>query len=173
MKYLYALIVGLVFTGLIAPYYTHSLAQQPEDFDHGRYREVKDAVQTVLVYVAKKYGGETYDEGKLKGFASDTAKLLASVKKEYPEMDYSIIGDQIINAPEQMAKGFMFVTTLIQYKDEKSSIQWEFNTVFGINEVNFYSVRLDGTPKSFDDYYHWNEMRKIPQDTPKKSEQGL
>lgn len=167
MKYLYTLLLSVIFSATV-------FAQEPEDFDHSKYRQVKDAVQTVLVYVAKKYGGDTYNEGKLKGFVADTAKLLASVKKEYPEIEYSVVGDQIINAPEQMAKGFMFVTTVISYKDEKSSIEWEYNTVFGINEVNFYSVQLDGTPKSFDEYYHWNQMRKVTQETKEnKTEQGL
>lgn len=168
MKYLYTLLLSVIFS-------TAVFAQEPpEDFDHSKYRQVKDAVQTVLVYVAKKYGGDTYNEGTLKGFVADTAKLLASVKKEYPAIEYSVVGDQIINAPEQMAKGFMFVTTVISYKDEKSSIDWEYNTVFGINEVNFYSVRLDGTPKSFDEYYHWNHMKKVvEQNKENRTEQGL
>jgi hypothetical protein len=100
--------------------------------------------------------------------------LLADVKKEYPTLEYAVVGNTEINAPEQMAKGFMFVTTAIEYRDEKSTIQWEYNTVFGVNEVNFYSVQVDGKPKRFEDYYKWNELRKIiEEDKTNKSEQGL
>jgi len=174
MRYIQAFIVALILTGFVAPYYTHTVAQEVEDKDHAKYKQVKDAVKTVLVHVAKKYGGETYDEGKLAGFVSDVNTILASVQKEYPNMKYSVAGDPIINTQKAMEKGFMFISTIIEYKDEVGEVSWEFPTVFGINEVSFFSVQLDGTPKKFEDYYRWEQMKKgSVEDKENKTEQGL
>ena len=166
MRYLLALVLSLFLS-------TSTIAQEA-DHDFSVFRQVKDAVQTVLVHVAKKYGGETYDLGKLNAVVAETNKILTTVKKEYPNVDFTVIGDQAINAPDAMQKGFMFVTTVIKYQDQKGTIQWEFNTVFGINELNFYSVQLDGKPKTFDDYNRWQHMKKtIHEDKENKTEQGL
>jgi hypothetical protein len=175
MRYIQAFIIGLVLAGFVAPYYTHTTAaQETEDKDHAKYRQVKDAIKTVLVHVAKKYGGETYDEGKLAGFISEANKILATVQKEYPNIAYSVAGDKDINTPKVLEKGFMFISTIIEYKDEVGTILWEFPTVFGVNEVSFFSVQLDGTPKNFEDYYRWEHMKKGPtEDKENKTEQGL
>jgi hypothetical protein len=167
MRYLLALLMSAFMI-------TATTAQQPEDHDYSVFRQVKDAVQEVLVFTAKKYGGESYDMGKLQGFVADTSKILASVEKEYPNTKFAVMGDATINTPETLGKGFMFVTTIVEYGDKKGTIQWEFNTVFGVNEINFYSVQMDGKPKSFDDYNHWNHLSRRPkEDKENKTEQGL
>jgi hypothetical protein len=174
MRLIHTIIIGLVLAGFIAPYYTQTFAQEVEDQDHSKYRQVKDAVKSVLVHVAKKHGGETYDEGKLAAFVAETSNILASVKKEYPNIEYSVAGDKNINAPDVMQKGFMFVSTILEYKDDTGTISWEFPTVFGVNEVSFYSVQLDGTPKKFEDYYRWEHMKKGPvEEKENNTEQGL
>ena len=174
MRYIHTFIVGMILAGFVTSYYTPTFAQEIEDQDHSKYRQVKDAVKSVLVHVAKKHGGETYDEGKLKAFVSEASLILASVKKEYPNIEYSVAGDTNINTQKAMEKGFMFISTIIEYKDETGTISWEFPTVFGVNEVSFFSVQLDGTPKKFEDYYRWEHMKKGPvEDKENKSEQGL
>lgn len=164
----YLLIVGLILTPII---YAHSeqpkfnpnpkvTAEGEDKFDHGRFFEVKDAVKTAIEYSAKRYGGEEYNEEKLKGFVADTSKILDSLKAEYSTIEYAVIGDPEINAPGLLERGNMFVTTVVEYKDEKDSVIWEFQTVFSINAVDFYVVVQDGKPKSFDDYYHYNHLQK-------------
>lgn len=135
-------------------------AEGDEAFNHGQFFEVKEAAKTAIEYTAKKYGGETYDHGKLKGFIADTTNLLASLKKEYPTIEYAVVGDTEVNSMEILQKGNMFVTTVVEYKDEKDTITWEFQTVFSPNAIDFYVTLYDGKPKSFEDYYHYNHLQK-------------
>lgn len=169
MRYFFAylLISSLVFTPLLlaatpdAPKFNPnpSVEGGEDKFDHGKFREVKDAVKSAIEHVAKKLGGEEYNEGKMKAFVAETSKILESLRVEYPNIQYAVMGDNNINAA-LFVKGHMFLSTTVEYRDEKDSITWEFTTMFGPNMIDFYSTVMDGKPKTFEDYYHYNHLEK-------------
>ena len=153
------LVFGIMF--FIAMTYAFSQTTE-EDFDYGKFRFIKDSVYESLEKVAIKHAGEEYNLGKMNGFVADASSRLVQLTKDHPTFKYKVFGnvEKEKEIAELFIKKVMVITTIVYYSDEKSMIEWEFQTVLGPNTIDIFSVVSNGEEKKFEDYHHWKHLRK-------------
>ena len=155
------LVFGILFFVAVQYAFSQSV-QESKDFDYGKFRFIKDSVYETLEKTAMKYAGEEYNLGKMNGFVADASSRLVQLTKDNPTFKYKVFGnvDKDKEIAELFLKKVMVITTVVYYGDEKSMIEWEFQTVLGKNTIDIYSVVTNGEEKKFEDYHHWKHLRK-------------
>lgn len=126
-------------------------AQEPEEFDHSRFYQVKNTVRHELIETTKEVGFSPteYD------FKTVLERRLALAVQKNPGMDYTVLSSKMDDA--------ILIITLIGYNDEKGFIGWKFDTIIVDNAAYFFSITLpdrkipDLKPE---DYYRWHRMKK-------------
>lgn len=125
-----------------------------EERDYGKFRQTKDEIKEALVEAVRPNLKPVMDDVALQRMTQALQLKIIEMKATGVPLDYMLYGQFV-------KEGTALITLRINYTDDISSIDWEFQTVTdGIVAAFFVSTDNGTAPTSMDDFYRWELVTK-------------
>lgn len=125
-----------------------------EERDYGKFRQTKDDIKKALVESVRPNLKPVMDEPALQKMLSALQLKIITMKATGVPLDY-LLHAQFVK------EGTALISLRVNYTDDISSIDWEFQTVTDGIVAAFFSRTGNGVAaESMEEYYRWEVVTK-------------
>lgn len=118
-------------------------------YDYKPFFELKYEVKSQFKdTMLKHFKGEANSLTQLK-VSQDLDTRMRELRNKIP-FEYSVVSN--------IGDGMLFVSVVIDFKDEMSSIVWENHAIANRETMQFFTRSGEHEAQSFEDYYRWESL---------------